>query len=260
LGVAAIAAGSGSVLARAAFAKAGKPATFVLVHGAWHGGWCYARVAGLLRGRGHTVFTPTLTGLADRSHLFSGNINLTTHVTDVLNLIEWEGLENIVLCGHSYGGMVITGVAAALAQKIAAIVYLDAFLPGDNQSLYDLSNPGDIKDSIAGASTLGGIGLPPISAADFGVNAADRAWVDRLCTPQPLATFAEKNKSSAGLTGIQRKHYIMATGYMNGGLFKWAYDKVRSDASWTTEIVACGHDVMIDQPAQLARSLETAAG
>jgi pimeloyl-ACP methyl ester carboxylesterase len=260
LGAAAVAAGASGLLAPAAPGKAAEPATFVLVHGAWHGGWCYARVAKLLRARGHTVFTPTLTGLADRSHLFGGNINLSTHVTDVLNVIRWEGLENIVLCGHSYGGMVITGVATAAADKIAAIVYLDAFLPGDNQSIFDLGDPGDIKDSIAAASTRGGIGLPPIPAADFGVNPADRAWVDSLCTPQPLGTFTEKNRSAAGLSTIRRKHYILATGYLNGGLFKWAFDKVRTDLSWTTEIVTCGHDVMLDQPRQLADRLAGFAG
>jgi pimeloyl-ACP methyl ester carboxylesterase len=233
--------------------------TFVLVHGAWHGGWCYGRVAKLLRERGHTVFTPTLAGLGEHSHLFSGNIDLFTHVTDVLNVIKWEGLENIVLCGHSYGGMVITGVAAAAADKIAAIVYLDAFLPGDNQSLFDLAGPEALQGQMASASTLGGIGLSPIPAAAFGVNEKDRAWVDSLCTIHPIATFIEKNKSAAGLEAIKRKHYIFATGYMNGGLFKWAYDKVKDNAVWTKEVVSCGHDVMVDQPEHVAESLEKVA-
>ena len=91
------------------------PATFVLVHGAWHGGWCYARVAALLRARGHTVFTPTLTGQGERAHLLSGAINLSTHIEDVLGVFRCERLSDVVLAGHSYGGMVITGVADRIA-------------------------------------------------------------------------------------------------------------------------------------------------
>ncbi|MEC7514519.1 MAG: alpha/beta fold hydrolase, partial [Pseudomonadota bacterium] len=93
-------------------------ATFVLVHGAWHGGWCWGRVAKLLRAEGHDVYTPTLTGLADRSHLMAPTINLSTHVRDITNLITWEGLSDVVLVGHSYGGMVIAGVAEAVAERL----------------------------------------------------------------------------------------------------------------------------------------------
>jgi len=94
------------------------PYTFVLVHGAWHGGWCWQRVADRLRGGGHTVFTPTLTGLGERSHLLRAGIDLKTHIADVVNVMKWEGLSDVVLCGHSYGGMVISGVAEALPQAI----------------------------------------------------------------------------------------------------------------------------------------------
>ena len=105
--------------------------TFVLVHGAWSGGWCYARVAALLRARGHTVFTPTLTGQGERAHLFSGAINLTTHIEDVLGVFRCERLSEVILAGHSYGGMVITGVADRIADRVAALAYLDAFVPED---------------------------------------------------------------------------------------------------------------------------------
>ena len=113
-------------------------ATFVLVHGAWHGSWCWKRVRKALQARGHDVFTPTLTGVGERSHLLSPDVNLDTHITDVVNLIRWEELSGIVLCGHSYGGCVITGVADRLSDRIAALVYLDAFVPEDGQSLYDI--------------------------------------------------------------------------------------------------------------------------
>src|ERR1700728_4589280 len=112
--------------------------TFVLVHGAWHGGWCWRRVTDRLTVKGHRVYTPTLTGVADRSHLLSESVNLSTHVTDVVNLIRWEEMTDIVLCGHSYGGMVVTGVADKMSERIAALVYLDAFVPESGQSMQDL--------------------------------------------------------------------------------------------------------------------------
>jgi pimeloyl-ACP methyl ester carboxylesterase len=112
--------------------------TFVLVHGAWSGGWCYARVAALLRSRGHTAFTPTLTGQGERAHLSSGAVNLSTHIEDVLGVFRFERLDNVVLAGHSHGGMVVTGVADRIAEKIKALAYLDAFVPEDGQSLFDV--------------------------------------------------------------------------------------------------------------------------
>src|SRR5712671_3597852 len=107
----------------------GAPRTFVLVHGSWHGGWCWSRVARILRKHGHDVYAPTLTGLGERSHLMSGLITLDTHVTDVVNVIKWENLENITLVGHSYAGFVISGVAERALPAISSIVFLDAFLP-----------------------------------------------------------------------------------------------------------------------------------
>jgi pimeloyl-ACP methyl ester carboxylesterase len=99
--------------------------TFVLVHGAWHGGWCWCRVVDLLQARGHKVFAPTLTGLGERSHLLDAKVDLTMHVTDIVNLIKWERLNDIVLVGHSYGGMVITGVAERMGSTISSISVLD---------------------------------------------------------------------------------------------------------------------------------------
>src|ERR1700760_4452365 len=100
-------------------------ATFVLVHGSWHGGWCYARVARLLRAAGHEVYTPTLTGMGERSHLAGGHINLDTHIRDIRNVFEYEDIGDAILCGHSYGGMVITGVAGEIGERIRSLVYLD---------------------------------------------------------------------------------------------------------------------------------------
>jgi pimeloyl-ACP methyl ester carboxylesterase len=233
--------------------KSTQSGTFVLVPGAWHGGWCYGRTAKLLRDRGHVVFTPTLSGLAERAHEFSGSINLSTHVDDIVNLFRFEELEKVVLCGHSYGGMVITGVGARITAKISAIVYLDAFLPSDNESVLDTQGPEIQKNLIQQAGRLGGFGIPPYTAAYMQVNEKDRAWVDRLCTNQPFPTFIEKVGTISSMENIPRKHYIMVE---HGG-FQWAYDKTKDRPGWTRETVRCGHDVMIDDPEFLANRLES---
>ena len=116
------------------------PTTFVLVHGAWHGGWCWRRVVDLLTAKGHRAFAPTLTGLGERSHLMRAGINVGTHATDVVNVIKWERLSDVVLCGHSYGGMVVSAVAEQAADKIASIVFLDAFVPENGDSMADLTS------------------------------------------------------------------------------------------------------------------------
>src|SRR5277367_6793049 len=122
--------------------------TFVLVHGAWHGGWCWQHVAERLHRGGHRVLTPTLTGLGERSHLLRAGIDLKTHIADVVNVMKWERLTDVVLCGHSYGGFVISGVAEQMAAAIRSIVFLDAFLPNDGESVQDLTAPA-VKDGIA---------------------------------------------------------------------------------------------------------------
>jgi pimeloyl-ACP methyl ester carboxylesterase len=227
--------------------------TFVLVHGAWYGGWCYGRVAQLLRAAGHRVFTPTLTGVAERSHLLSRSIDLTTHITDIINVFKWEGLENVVLTGHSYAGMVVTGVADLIPEKIASLIYLDAFLPRDNQCLHDLVPPEDAKAQREAATEVNNFGVTPISAAAFQVNEADREWVDSLCTPHPLHTLTQRLRLTGGLDRITRRTYVLAA---SGPPFFRAFrDSVAGDPRWRTEELACGHDVMIDLPAETAAIL-----
>jgi pimeloyl-ACP methyl ester carboxylesterase len=233
---------------------------FVLVHGAWHGGWCYRKTADLLRSRGHHAETPTLTGLGERSHLFSGNINLSTHVTDILNVIRWQDLGRIVLVGHSYGGMVITGVADRVPDKIAALVYLDAIVPGNNQSLYDLVPLEIVKLQLDGAAANGGYAVPPTPAAVFSVNEKDRAWVDAMCTPQPVACMSERLALTGGIGQIRNKVYILAANWgVAGRGFRRYYDQVKDDPAWISHEMPCGHDAMIDMPDLLADLLEQAA-
>src|ERR1700691_4275992 len=183
--------------------------TFVLVRGAWHGGWCWQRVADRLRSSGHTVFTPTLTGLGERSHLLRAGIGLETHIADVVHLMKWEGLTDVVLCGHSYGGFVISGVAEQMAAAIRSIVFLDAFVPRDGESSLSLTSSA-VQEGVRAATARGDLGIPPRSAEAFGVNAADRAWVDSLCVPQPIGTFTDNIVLTGARDRIARKSYIRA--------------------------------------------------
>jgi pimeloyl-ACP methyl ester carboxylesterase len=227
--------------------------TFVLVHGAWHGGWCWRRVVDLLEAKGHKVFAPTLTGLGERSHLMRAGIDLTTHVTDIVNVMKWEGLSGIVLCGHSYGGMVVSGVAEQMPGKIASIVFLDAFLPEDGDAMADLTSQ-VVRDGLKAATEKGDIAMPARPAAAFLVNEKDQAWVDRLCGPHPIGTMTEKIKLTGARERIGRKAYIRAGAYPNPGFDK-ALARVKLDRSWRTYDVPCGHDVMVDMPEQLAEIL-----
>jgi pimeloyl-ACP methyl ester carboxylesterase len=229
------------------------PYTFVLVHGAWHGGWCWQRVAEQLRRGGHTVFTPTLTGLGERTHLLGAGIDLKTHITDVVNVMTWEGLSDVVLCGHSYGGMIISGVAEAMAPAIRSIVFLDAFVPRNGESVQDLTSAA-VREIAQAAVQRGDLTMPPRPAEAFGVNPADRAWVDRLCVGQPIATFTDKIVLTGARDRIARKSYIRAGSYVNPG-FDRALGEVRSDSSWRTYEVPSGHDVMVDMPNRLAEIL-----
>jgi pimeloyl-ACP methyl ester carboxylesterase len=231
--------------------SAGK--TFVLVHGAWHGGWCWRRVADILQGNGHKVFTPTLTGLGERSHLLRAGINVSTHITDVVNVLKWEKLNGVVLCGHSYGGMVVSGVAEQMAPAIGSIVFLDAFVPEDGDSMFDLTSQ-VVRDGLKSATERGDIGVPPRPAAAFLVNEKDQAWVDSLCGPQPIDTMTEKLKLTGAREKIGKKSYIRAGAYPNPGFDK-ALERVKADKSWRTYAVPCGHDVMIDMPERLAEIL-----
>jgi pimeloyl-ACP methyl ester carboxylesterase len=233
--------------------------TFVLVHGAWHGGWCWKRVATLLRAAGHEAYTPTLTGLGERVHLMSRAINLQTHIDDVVNLFHAEELSDAVLCGHSYGGMVITGVADRVADKIRALVYLDAFLPADGQCLLDFMSPERVAQFRQGVQEKGsGWLIPPISAAFFKVNAADQAWVDRRCVPHPLACFEQKIALTGAHSKIAKRSYVLAGNYSPSPFGRIA-EQLRQEKGWQVTSLASGHDVMLDMPKELA-DLLTQAG
>ena len=239
-------------------------ATFVLVHGAWHGGWCYRDTAKALRDAGHTVFTPTHSGLGERSHQNNEAITLETHIRDVCGVIEWEELNDVILCGHSYGGMVITGVADRMGGRIKALAYLDAFVPENGDSLISLINkalPPEVADVFVGgfrASALEGRSgmMQPIPAAVFQIAAANRAWVDRRCVPQALATFDMPALLTGAGATVAKRLYILADAW-DPSPFRHFAAKFDAAPGWRVTKLASSHDVMVDMPHELARELLT---
>ena len=228
--------------------------TYVLVQGAWHGSWCWKRVRQALEARGHQVFTPTLTGVGERAHLLAQQVNLDTHIDDVVNLIRWEELSDVVLCGHSYGGCVISGAADRIPDRIGALVYLDAFVLENGQSLHDSLPPEMRNGQLDLARKVGdGWKVPPIPAEVFQVNAADRDWVNRQCTMQPLATFQQPLHLTGGIDRINNITYILASGW-GPSPFPPFYEQAKAKG-WKTAAISCGHDVMLDRPQELTDEL-----
>lgn len=223
-------------------------ATFVLVHGSWHGSWCWKRVRRALQKLGHEVFTPSLTGLGERSHLLSRTVDLRTHTLDVLNLIQWEELEDIVLCGHSSGGMVVSGVADVIPERLRSLVYLDAFVPEAGQRLTDFI-PGLDEQVVDGWK------VPPMPAVALGVNDADRPWVDRQCTAHPAAAFQQPVQLSGGLSRVREIAYIYASGWAGDQSPFYVFYHSAKSRGWKTCEIECGHDAMLDRPDALATLL-----
>jgi len=238
-------------------------ATYVLVHGGGHGGWCYQRVASILRSTGHDVLTPTLSGLGERSHRMGPDIDLETHISDVVNVLHYDDLHDVILVGHSYGGMVVTGVADRAADRVGRLVYLDAANPRNNQSLVDVSGP-VIEAVRPYGRVVDGVELvlfpDPEIVKLYGVTDADDiAWMTERLTPHPWACFEQKLRltNEDALWAIPQYHIVctstlptrdpalMNTARADGRL--WAVDT--------------GHDLMITEPKFVAEALlEVAAG
>jgi pimeloyl-ACP methyl ester carboxylesterase len=230
-------------------------ATYVLVHGAWHGGWCWNRVALLLREKGHDVYTPTLTGLGERVHLATPDVDLSTHVTDVVNVIEFEDLRDVILMGHSYGGQVVTGVAGAIPERISQLAYLDAMVSDDGQA---------IRDMIPGfMDRWGGNWQVPIPAPPFGTfgitDEYDFAWVKSKLVPHLLATMVEPVKLPVPLEEQPfGRTFVLAAGEVTPDpptLFMGVADRLRHDTRWRVESLPTGHDVMVTMPRELTEIL-----
>ena len=226
--------------------------TFVLVHGAWHGGWCWRRVADRLRAMGHTVHAPTLTGLGERSHLMSPAITLETHVNDIVNVIKWEDASDVVLCGHSYGGFVISGVVERVPAAVRSLVFVDALVPRDGQNGLDVATPMG-RDGLNQALKNGAISRPAPSAAVLNVNENDRAWVDGKMTPQPVRVSLDPIRLTGARERIARRAYVRSRNYADPTFDK--YFEEAAAAGWRTYSVASGHDVMVDAPDRLTEIL-----
>lgn len=219
--------------------------TYILVHGAWCGGFIWRDVADRLRAQGCRVFTPTLTGLADRSHLLSPEIDLQTHVLDILNLIRWEELTDIVLVGHSYGGMVISSVAEqAPPGAIRSIVYLDAFYAPSGKSA---------ADSAQLPASLMVDPVPFLFAGQTG-----DAHLESLVTPQPLATLTARPQLTGARDRIPIKTYVLAT-VPGAPSFAAMAAVVKQDPAWRYRELACGHATMLEMPAETTRLFLEAA-
>jgi pimeloyl-ACP methyl ester carboxylesterase len=222
-------------------------ATFVLVHGAWHGGWCWARVSPLLRAAGHTVFTPTLTGLGERSHLLTRDVDLDTHITDIVQVLEFEDLEEVILVGHSYGGMVITGVADKAGDRISQLVYLDAMLPENGKAITDYT-----QRQFA-PITEDSWHDPASDPQEYGVTKErDVAWVKkrltdmpRKCMTQPLHLADDKSRRIKGA-------YVLCSKRPFAGE---AAQRAKQRGYRYRELLSAGHDAMITQPRELTRIL-----
>ncbi len=229
--------------------------TYVLVHGAFHGGWFWKRVAKTLRTAGHEVYTPTLTGLGERAHLLSPEIGLATHVQDVVSLLEYEDLHDVLLMGHSYGGMVILGAADKCAERIAQLVFLDAFIPEDGQALIELF-PMEMSNKLKDQTRLEGEGYKLASSPPevFGISTEeDLAWVKpRLC-PQPFRTYLDPIRIS-NPTAAQLPHTYIYCKHPHS-LLEQFVEKIQMDEKWQFFEINSGHDAMVVEPDQVAKIL-----
>ncbi|WP_296681084.1 alpha/beta fold hydrolase [Novosphingobium sp.] len=217
-------------------------ADFILVHGAWGGGHQFNRLADNLRGAGHRVLIAQLTGLGARAHLASPSINLETHIDDVVQQIDSADLSGFILVGHSYGGMVIAGVASRLGGRIARIVYLDAFLPQDGQSLWDVVGPFERNHYIAGQRDTPGLVAP--------LPGIDAPGLSR----HPLLTLIQPVRLSGKETAIAQRCYVFASGWDHSP-FAQFHDRVKDDASWQVHVLDCGHFIMAERPDELVAIL-----
>jgi pimeloyl-ACP methyl ester carboxylesterase len=207
-------------------------ATYVLVHGAWAGGWVYKGTARALREAGHEVYVPTLTGLGERVHLASPGITLSIHIADVVGVLEHENLTDVILVGHSYGGMVVTGVAAAAGARIRSLVYLDAFLPQDGQNLWDIADEAARRHYIDAQRDTPGLVAP-------------FPGTGRALDHHPLMTLLEPVRFTGAEATVRNRTYIYAT---RGAptIFTKFYENVKADPAWRVHEVDAGHVVMFD--------------
>lgn len=237
--------------------------SFVLVHGAWHGAWCWSRVLPLLRAAGHAAHAVTLTGAGERSHLLSAQIRLKTHIDDVLRTIDCEELTDVVLVGHSYSGIVVTGVADALLSRTPSVlrhlVYLDAVTPHPGESWSSQHAPETQAARTEAARPSGGVSLPPPDASAFGLAGDDQAWVNRRQTPHPFGVYFDRLDFDAARVASVPRTFIDCTSPALATIATMR-QRVRSEPGWNVVELATGHDPMVSHPRQLSDLLLRCAG
>lgn len=221
---------------------------FVLVHGAWHGAWCWKHVVAGLWGRGHRAFAVTLSGVGERAHIAPAGVTLGTHIADVAGVIEAEELEGAVLVGHSYAGMVITGVADRLAPRLRHLVYVDAVLPRPGES-WSTGQPATVQTSRRAAIAQHGCLAPPEPSV-YGLEAEAAAWVARRQTPHPGGMYDEPLEFDAGRVGALARTYISCTAPALATIDA-ARARARGEAGWNFIELATGHDPMVSAPEAL---------
>lgn len=216
--------------------------TYVLIPGACHGAWCFDDLAAALRGHGHRVLAYTLTGVAERAHLAHGGINLDTHITDVVSALETDcGSEDLVLVGHSYGGMVITGVADRIPDRIDALVYLDAVVPHDGEACWDLVNDEERQWYLGVDET--GYGVPPMP------------FFDPRASAHPLPSLLQRIRLTGDPSRIRRRVFVYALKWPGDSPLRPSYERVRDDPGWTVHELDGAHNLMRDNPDDLLRIL-----
>ena len=226
--------------------------TFVLVHGTWHGGWRWRKLTPELEELGHVCYTPTLTGAGERFHLASPKTGLSTHIQDVANLLEFEDLHNVILLGHSYSGMVITGVADR-TDRVAALVYFDAIVPENGDSVFSIM--GGMEDQFRRTADANGL-VAPWSPQDFGVtDPSDVAWMKKRLTPFPILTHEEKLSAPKMKARKLPRYFVHCTQFGLGGFG----ERLRQEGGTVFELEA-GHDAMVTEPKKLAVILDKIAG
>ena len=223
-------------------------ADFVLVHGAWHGAWCWKRIVPRLWSAGHRAFAVSLTGTGERAHLLSAGITLGTHVDDVAAVIEAEELQDAILVGHSYGGMVITGVADRMADRLARLVYLDASVPLPGES-WSTPHPPHIQAQRRSVIAATGA-IPPADPALFGLSGADAEWVARRQRPQPGGVYDDPLTFDAGRVASLPRTFIDCTAPALETI-STSRRRVREQPGWQVAELATGHDAMVTAPEEL---------
>jgi pimeloyl-ACP methyl ester carboxylesterase len=248
-----------SVMATASVSNASaqdKKRTFILVHGAWHGGWCWRRVADKLRAAGHAVFTPTCTGLGERTHLLSTDITLDTFTTDIANVIEAEELSDVILVGHSFGGSPTSGVAERMPNRIKHLVYLDSLMVLPGKAPFD-SLPSEVVAARkkAAQDTSGGLSLPNPAPSVFGIpDGADAEWVKRRLTPHPISTYESKLNIKGPVGNNLPRTYIHCTNPSYAAL-EASRVWVKQQQGWHWMEISTGHDAMVTAPDELSTML-----